>query len=484
MPEAGCEVLLSYAWLDNQPPAGASQGWVTTLRSELERVLRSKLGRKERCVFIDHQLHENEPVSDALLRKLLESRVLVVVLSPSYLASSWCHWELVCHLENQAARRTRDSVFIVEAEPVERSKWPQALQDLTTFQFWHRDSERDSPMPLGWPLPNPRGDELYWKTITNLAHRIKDRLELGESAIPVQPAIWLAEVTDDLLDQRASIAESLRQEGFEILPRSDYPREAEALYLEHLRADLRRAVGWVQLLGLPEGKRPSWGLDSFVALQGRKADAAASEAGQEVLRWRSNREVPARVKNTGHGRLLTAASVRACSLEEFRQEILHTFVALKSFESPRNHSTPAGELHVLVTADSVDRDLASEVQGSLSTMGVSSALTPAPSDKSAGRDHRLRLEEHLSASDGAVIVYGRSRESWAVSQHAHTARILAERRPGSNVVRVAFLDGPPPTKGPLGLQGPRVLRLDCRGGFEPRELAGFVEGLRVGAAHV
>jgi len=74
-----------------------------------------------------------------------------------------------------------------------------------------------------------------------------------------------------------------------------------------------------------------------------------------------------------------------------------------------------------------------------------------------------------------VLVYGRTPPSGVLSQFAFSRKVLARRRTG---VWGALLDGPPDIKPDVGLRSPNLLMLNCRSGFDPRGLEGFVSALQ------
>ncbi len=70
---------------------------------------------------MDHDLAKNDIVLLTLVEKVRLSRTLVLFISPSYQHSKWCQSELITFLANNAATKNKESVFIVELEPVDRA---------------------------------------------------------------------------------------------------------------------------------------------------------------------------------------------------------------------------------------------------------------------------------------------------------------------------------------------------------------------------
>jgi hypothetical protein len=252
------DVFVSYAHADDEPPMGGAKGWVTTLADELRKVLRRKLGVREARIFMDHRLAGNEGLTEPLLEAVRGSRTLLLLMSPGYRKSSWCQRELSRFLEAQTERNHRDHVFVLETEPLDRAGWHPALQELIPIRFWHREFEDKAPRLMGFPVPRLDEDNPYWRNLNELAHLIARQLEEAD-APPREPRakVWLAEPTEDLLDEHESVAATLRQQGFLVVPAAHLPRDGRETYLRSLQECLEQVVLGIQLLGPREGYRPA-----------------------------------------------------------------------------------------------------------------------------------------------------------------------------------------------------------------------------------
>jgi hypothetical protein len=477
------DVFVSYARADDERPMGAEKGWVTTLADELRKVLRRKLGVREARIFMDHQLAGNEGVTEALLDAVRRSRTLLLLMSPGYRKSSWCQWELGRFLEAQTERNHRDHVFVLETEPMDRAGWHPALQELIPIRFWNREFEDRAPRLMGFPVPKPDEDNPYWRNLNELAHLIAQQLEEADAPREEPRAkVWLAESSEDLLDEREGVVAALRQQGFVVVPAAPLPRDGREAYLRILQEGLAQADLGVQLLGPKEGYRPAWGDRSFVALQAAAADEAARARGLRVLRWRSRDLDLDLIASADYRALLAGESVRAQGIEEFKHEILRACARRAKVTSGASPGPPrpGGAPHVYVNAEAVDHDLGRRVLEALAGFGATSVLPPPVTAQDPPDQIRRAQQDQLEVCDGVVLVYGQAPLRWVQSQWAFARRTLAElRRP----LRTAVLDGPPPEKPPIDLRGPGILTLDCRAGFEPRVLGDFVRSLGQEAAH-
>src|SRR5215510_4634744 len=155
MAEPAYHIFVSYAHADDEIPAGAKNGWVTTLVEELNKMLRLKLGGSGASIWMDHQLAANANVLDTLLATLRSSRILLLVMSPGYHQSVWCQRELGNFLAQSAAEKHQNNVFVVDLGLVRREAWHSALQELRTIRFWLKEFTDQAPRLLGYPVPRP-----------------------------------------------------------------------------------------------------------------------------------------------------------------------------------------------------------------------------------------------------------------------------------------------------------------------------------------
>jgi hypothetical protein len=89
------DIFLSYAHVDDQPLPPAPQGWITTFTTCVRTKLAQKLGRNDAySLWMDYELRGGQPITPVILEKVRRSAVLLVVLSPGYIASTWCQREL------------------------------------------------------------------------------------------------------------------------------------------------------------------------------------------------------------------------------------------------------------------------------------------------------------------------------------------------------------------------------------------------------
>lgn len=274
LPQYEYDIFVSYAHVDDDPLPGANEGWVSTLVRSLKTRLAQKLGRSDAySLWMDHELFGSEPVSSQILGKLHRAAMLVVVLSPGYVASAWCRRERDAFLR-VVREHGSGRVFVVERDMVDDTDRPAEFKDLKGFRFWVRDLAGKARI-LGTPRPNPDNptDQEYYNQVDDLSQEITGvlrRLKAKECSRPTvspgfadvpapaptyQPTVYLAQVTDDLEVERNNIKRYLDQTGARVLPETWYSQEPSA-FRQAAERDLAYSELFVQLLSGTPGKKP------------------------------------------------------------------------------------------------------------------------------------------------------------------------------------------------------------------------------------
>lgn len=132
------EIFLSYSRKDNQPtatgPDGEPEGWVSALYRHLLEDHRRFSTEPLRIFFDQNDIHNLDDWRHRILKGLQSSRILLVCLSPNYLASEYCRWEWEEYQRRQVHRLMGSdsvaSVYFVEAPgsgDVEVMHWCEEL---------------------------------------------------------------------------------------------------------------------------------------------------------------------------------------------------------------------------------------------------------------------------------------------------------------------------------------------------------------------
>jgi hypothetical protein len=479
------KVFISYSRPDDACFGKSTRGWVTSFADNLEKLLRQQPGGRGYSVWIDHALPPEKSLSPGLSAELGQAAALLAMLSPGYLDSDWCPGELT-HFLGRFEGRTDERVFLAEYMPIVRDRLPEGVRGLVPLAFWEKSIDKLAPMTLGFPQPDD-SDRLYWNLLRELAHAIGGRLARDAGSAVSQPVrkVWIATPTDDLRSQVLDLAGFLRQQGCEVIDTEDatYTKRGADAEAE-LRSALAGADVLLQCFGQHAGRVFGDLNESVTALQCRVAKSVTAAAGKPFLTWRAPELALDSIADEAYRAVLTGGI--ACGFEEFKRQVL---AALQRDEAPPPDSAAqvakpadAGPM-ICVSADVVDQPLGKQVLGLLKSLGADAMLMPEPGRQLKLNQWSSHYEDTLTASDGLLVVYGRTKPTWVQSRLAASRRMIASRRAAT---LPGLLDAPPPGKPELGMQLRNLSLLDCRDGLKPEPLQQFLQQVRssaTGAAH-
>jgi hypothetical protein len=184
------DIFVSYAHVDDEPLPGADEGWVTTLMKGIKTRLAQRLGRSDAyALWMDHDLARHVKITDQIMDTIQQTALLVVVLSPGYVASEWCQREKETFLNLIKERvRSGSRVFIIERDMIEDTYRPPEFDELKGYRFWVKEREGKPPRILGMPRPNP-DDYRYYDLLTDISYDLADELQRLKAASEIDEAI-------------------------------------------------------------------------------------------------------------------------------------------------------------------------------------------------------------------------------------------------------------------------------------------------------
>jgi serine/threonine protein kinase len=479
----GCrhDLFVCYCAGDDEPPPGSNAvGWVTTLIDNLDWRLRQLNGERSLSVWMDDELARQPQWNDDAIRRLDQTAMVLLVLSPGWAASAWNREGsgFFNRIRNQLAN---EAVFVVEADRLTTGR-PAELTALRSHPFW-KLTAGNTPSILGYPRPKPDTDHEYYARLDDLARAVHKRLqeqsgkakpataEATASGKPIH-AVFLAEVTDDLDLLRDEVERCLNQYGFPVLPARWYPREPPE-FREAMTSDLNHCVLFVQLVGPFAGKKPPGGPRSYAALQ----HEIAAQRGLPILQWRDPALDPAQIRDAEHAAFVNGGQVQAMELELFKRDV----VARASQEVKRRAAeraepkTVADKAFVFINVGRDDLPLTDDLCALLEQSGCSYAL---PMHEGRPDEIRQDLEANLLDCDGLIIIYGEIAEQWVREQLRQWRKVLYRRdRP---LRALAVYEGPPSKKQALGMRLPKMHVIDCRLGLEADKVRDFLNELANG----
>jgi hypothetical protein len=177
-PEFEHDVFVSYSHGD---PNGTGDAPLKRWTHEFIRELKSEIHSVETefdtlNVWIDENIDPTRHLTDELRRVVRASGILLIVMSPRYLASSWCGDEREWFKEQfQDRARDQGRVFIIQALPTDHTSWPEFFCD-----------ERGHPL-IGFPFYDPKTNRPFgWRDIREGGEEFAKRLGQLETKLTVR----------------------------------------------------------------------------------------------------------------------------------------------------------------------------------------------------------------------------------------------------------------------------------------------------------
>jgi hypothetical protein len=484
----GDDIFLTYAHVDDEIVSDAGHGWVTEVVKCLKAELARKLGRSDAyAMWVDHELLHSHPVTPQILERVRRSAILVAILSPGYIASDWCRREREAFFS--AMRETGErNVFVVETDEIDEADRPAELADFSPIRFWSKGSRGGAARVFGWPRPQ-LNDYEYYGAIKDLAQAIADEMRRlkrqeatatpiaapGQPEKPVAPTVtgrngcvFLAQVTDDLDNERNNVRRFLEQADIRVVPAGMYSQEP-AVFRAAVTADIANAQLFVQLLSGIAGKRPPDLPEGYIQCQLQ----IALDANKPVLQWHSPALDAQSVEDEELRAILRRQTVNAEPIEDFKQEIQRRLKQIREPPPPKARSNA----FIFVDMDSTDRPLAEDLCEILDRHGAGYML---PLETDDPGDYRRDLEDNLSHCDALMVIYGASTTNWVRNhlRECHKALVGRETPPRG----LALIQGPPPPKERPSVRLPNMEILDCQSGVDEAAIVKFLSSLEERAA--
>jgi hypothetical protein len=440
------DVFISYAHLDNEPALEGQNGWITDFHHALSVRVSQIVGRKL-DVWRDPKLSGNDIFPKAIKDQLPHTAVLVSVLSPRYVKSTWCTDEFgifcdACDDTGGIAIGDKARIFKVVKTPMAAADQPDRmktlLRDMLGYEFYRTDPDSGKFREF-----SPEMKQDYLVRLDDLAQDIAallGKMVAPESATSGgKPVIYVAETSLDLKDDRAVVRRDLERRGYTVLPSRPLPLNAEELN-SFLEGELSRAAISVHMIGtrygvIPEGSEVSV-IETQLALAERRAGKndfgrlvwmppglgsralevrdTRNQAFVERLRSAHDWGPNADLLEMGIESLKTAIDERLRSLEE----------AAKKPPAP----APAGAAaaaNIYLVCDQQDRAQVKGWQDFLFEQGFEITLPLFDGDEA---DMRSDHEEALQSCDGVVVFYGAAGELFLRKKLRDLQKSAADRK--------------------------------------------------------
>jgi hypothetical protein len=464
---------------------GPWNGWVTHLAKSLPPAVRQKLGRMPRVYFQGYSAEPNRDW-DHVDRCCQKAKVFLAVASVNYVKGPWPQREIENFLagRNLAGGRKQsvDSMFLLALSNLDNIDHPvfygktyhKCFSSLTDDP-----SDTDTVFPIapdtadfakmvayigtriGIYLTNLERDGLRDSSGVTDSSDAPARAAAGAAAAtrgaPVVAAaprssacVVLAQPSEDLDDEAASLRSCLEQYGITVLPEAQYPLGA-AEFRAAFAADLARADHVIQLLGPKAGRRPPDLPEGYVIHQAEQA----RQSGKPFLQWRSINWQPGDRPDTAYDALLAAGTVTASTLEEFKIAAVAAITRPAPRAAEPTGDRPSKAFRVFVHADVADRSVAERVKAELTDFSI---FHP---DYDAAGSIRSQIRDRRANCDAYVLLQGGAMRDWIERQTDDALSQLGDALPAG-----AFCLGPPEKRAALHFNVPDYVTLQCWDGDE------------------
>lgn len=192
------DVFVSYSHGDPRGDGSSPlKRWTVSLIRELQDEIQAVDTEFDNLgIWIDEAIDPTAHLTLDLRNKVKASGILLIVMSPRYLQSSWCKDELSWFREQVLERSTDQArVFVVRALPTNDADWPDFLRDERGnsplgFRFY----DPQSRMPYGWRNVRETSDEYVkqlWTLQTALTKRLRELRDRAKvrTAVPDLSAV-------------------------------------------------------------------------------------------------------------------------------------------------------------------------------------------------------------------------------------------------------------------------------------------------------
>lgn len=487
------EIFISYAHIDNEPLAEGQRGWVQLLDERLRKRLAQLLGEPAK-IWRDPKLQGNDEFSEILVEKVSKVAFLVSIISPRYLKSDWCLRELNEFCRNAALQggltvNGKSRVFKVAKTFTPRAGHPTPVQGLLGYEFYEYDEMSGRAREFS-PEIDPNRDARYWEKLEDLAWDLKQQIERLRGASDEPPAsrdagearagessaaIYVAETTYDLSEQRDKIRRELQQRGHQVLPDKELPLRAPAIQ-EAVREYLKRSRLSVHLVGENYGIIPEMEAErSVVRLQQELAIERGDDAEFSRLIWMPPGLQP---KDERQQRFVadlqnSFTSHNGSELLQVRLEDLKTIIQTKLSHKPKPApvvSDEASAARVYMICDQQDVEAVEPLQNYLFERGCEVTLPLLDGNESEVlQDHK----ESLLLCDAVLIFQGRASEGWLRMKLRELLKLPGYGRTTPLLGKAVYIGAPElPTKERFKTLEAQVIK--DYGAFNPASLESFL----------
>lgn len=458
-------VFISYARIDNEKLEDDEPGWVDRFHRSLKAFLGTALG-EEPVIWRDPELSGNDVLAAEIAKQLPNTALLVSILSPRYLVSTWCLTEIeefykIAELHGGLVIDNKMRIYRVMLMPIEeklREKLPGKLKDELGRRFYTEEEGgrfvRLDPR-LGAAYKDAFNREIYFlaEDLAETINKLKEEehpvseAKPSEAQGPPKPVIYLAECSWDRGDDREKLRGELRATGYTVLPEqgallpqmeTDYAAAVDRL-LDQCRLSIHvvGANGGAVLNG--PGRKDAVQLQNEIAARKSKegglsrliwlpaASSAQPEQQQFIEALRSNAE------------LQRGGDLIEDNLEGLKNTLRITLKKLEEPPPKKAEETAPGGRTICLLCVPADRPATVPLRKFLRAQGLDVQLPLSEGDAAAVRQSH---EELLIRCDAVLIYYGAGDEAWKRTTDVDLQKIKSSRREAASPAIFTYLAAP------------------------------------------
>ncbi len=424
------DAFISYAPIDDLELIEGHKGWVTNLHRALEIRLGQLLGKRPE-IWRDRKPRVDRSSDERSIEPLSHVLALIPVVSPPYVKSEWACKELSAFCsaaEEQGGIHvgSRARVFKVLKAPVPQELHPAEVKPLLGYEFFNIDPDTGRVREFD-EVFGPDAQRDFWIRLDDLAHDICCLLEIVDnSGVGVMPrattrkAVFLAETTIDLREQREVIKRELQQQGYMVLPANALPR-VESELRGVVRADLAQCQMSIHLVGKTFSFVPEGGMQSLLEIQNELAIERSRTGKFSRVLW-----IPVGLQVTDERQRRVIEQLRMDPRAPNGTDLLETYLEdlktvikeqLTEAHTPTSEAIPASGSKVTHTHhaqlyliyDQRDAAITPPWEDFLFEQGFEVLRPIFQGDEAEIREDH---EENLRSCDGALILFGSANECW------------------------------------------------------------------------
>lgn len=493
------DVFISYAHVDDVPMTEGMKGWISELHEYLQNRVFQITGVKP-VIWRDARLQGNDFFAPEIVAQFPKLKVLVSVITPRYLKSSWCTKEVeeffkAANENGGISVENKARIFKIIKTPVKRDEQPEKIREILGYEFYKIDSASGKFTEFD-KMYGQEMQQAYWAKANDVAQDIAKLImaldgydpsksngngQHASAAITYDPGkvntgkkIYLADTSYDLKEYHENLKRELEDTGFTVLPNKHLTPVA-ALMKEEVESFMKECTLAIHVVGASYGLVPEGSEQSILAIQNEIAARQSAEHGLSRLIWippnvvaEDARQIAFLDQLRHHEVLQSGSDLLEGTIEEFKFAIFDTIRKKEAKEKEEkekvmeearrkaeeeekrqhanNNATAAasnaadtGPRMVYFICDQRDLNDTKVIEDFLFDSGFEVIL---PVFEGAEADLRKEHEENLRTCDAILVYYGNANELWLRSMTRDMLRIPALGRSKPLLAGIAYLAGP------------------------------------------